>query len=80
MSSWKCTWCMKDRSKAPEYEQQRVTNDEWKPLCSYCYRKRLRHLTSNPFGGLVWQFIREITPTTGDRDGNSNARRSGNDK
>jgi len=51
---------MKDRTKPPEYEQQRVSDDAWKPLCSYCQRKRERHLTSNPFGGFVWQFIRPV--------------------
>ena len=51
---WRCVWCGKDRSKAPEWEQQTLQG-EWKPLCGYCARRRL----DNPYNGLL-NYMRKI--------------------
>ncbi len=45
---WRCSWCGKERSTKPEWEQEH-NKDEWLPLCGYCARKRL----NNPLNFLL---------------------------
>ncbi len=56
VEKWHCSWCGKDRVKAPEWEQNHFRNG-WEPLCSYCANKRLR----NPFNALL--DMRKISST-----------------
>lgn len=44
----KCLWCGHIRTES-EWEQQRLSVDDWATLCTRCARKRLR----NPWNALL---------------------------
>ena len=43
-----CTWCMKNKIKNPEWEQNNLRG-VWKPLCKRCANRRL----NNPYNALL---------------------------
>lgn len=61
MKKQKCKWCLKHSIRNPEWEQKGL-DGKWKPLCSYCTRRRL----NNPYNALL--DMRKTTPPTPKQD------------